>query len=162
MVLAAQGAASAFLPATTGLVPGLKVLFESVGGLNDESIAEQMVEQFGSVCASIIDRVDQERLGDPSSSADGEGQADSHQQYGSRDGSLDVAQDKGWRCSEAEYKPMPDDFAEFIKQQDTEKGHRFFGLEYYHNTKEGVGDGSKTPMWLCAKCREGIADMHAI
>jgi len=67
----------------------------------------------------------------------------------------------GWRCPEAEYKPMPDDFAEFIKQQDAEKGHGYFGLGYYHNSKEGVGDGSGTPMWLCAFCREGIADMHA-
>ena len=160
LVLAAQGAASAFLPATAGLVPGLKVLFESGGGPQDESIAEQMVDQFGSVCAAIIDRVDQERLGDPSPSADGERQAGIREPCGSRDGSLDVAQDRGWRCPEAEYKPMPADFAEFIKQQDTDKGHCFFGLEYYHNTKEGAGDGSGTPMWLCAKCREGISDMH--
>ena len=166
LILAAQGAAFAFLPATAGLVPGLKVLFEPGDGPKGESSTEQMVNQFGSVCAAMVDRVDQERLGDPSSSSSEEdGQTatlSAQQQYSSRDGGLDIARDKGWRCPEAEYRPMPDEFGEFIKQQDTEKGHHYFGLKYYHNSKEGVGDGSGTPMWLCAECREGIVDMHAL
>ena len=35
------------------------------------------------------------------------------------------------------------------------------GGRHYHNTKAGLGDGKGTPMWLCVRCREGIADFDA-
>ena len=41
--------------------------------------------------------------------------------------------------------------------QDKKKGHNFFGLEHYPNTKPGVGDGTGTQLWLCPKCYEGLS-----
>ena len=40
------------------------------------------------------------------------------QQSTNVDGSLGVT--GGWRCPEAKYKPMPDEFAEFIKALDAD------------------------------------------
>ena len=61
--------------------------------------------------------------------------------------------------SEKRGEGTPDRPEAFIAQ-DKEKGHRFFGLKHYPNTKPGAGDGTGTPLWLCSKCYDGLSPHH--
>jgi hypothetical protein len=124
--LAAKGAANFFAAGLGDMLPQLQILFES------DNFSSWSNEQVQDVIESIADGV-----------------TDSV--------STSVADKAEWSVEPAEYAPCREAFAKWIEEQDSEiladnGGERFFGLQHYENTAQGVGDGKGTPLWLCKKC----------
>ena len=94
MTVVAGAATFAFLPSAVGLVPGLRILFDSGGGSTGEFAEEQLMDQLADVCAKMVERVDQE-------GASARGDKPANRRYTNRDGSLDVTAAQDWRCPEA-------------------------------------------------------------